>query len=325
MSTLTIIVPVYNEGRKLAGNLGRIMEVVSGVQEVQFEYIVVNDGSTDDTVEQVQSMSHNHPEIGIISLTRNFGKEAAILAGLRHAQGEAAIVMDSDLQHPPELIPQMIRLWQEGMQVVEACKSYRGRESWNKKLSAGGFYWIFDLLVSRDLKNHSDFKLLDRKVIDAYLALPERRRFFRGLISWLGFPSAQIFFEVPDREHGHSGWSSLNLLRLSVDALTGFTSAPLYLINILGGLCLLLGAVVGGIALYDKVTGQAVSGFTTVILLILIIGGCIMIGLGLIGIYIGQIFKEVKHRPVYVVDEEKSTFTADRGPQTEDRGLRTED
>ena len=318
MSTITIVIPVYNEGQELAANLDRIMEAVAFFPGVQFRYLLVNDGSRDDTVQRVQAKVDEHSELELISLTRNFGKEAAIVAGLDYAQGDAAIIMDSDLQHPPELIPQMVRLWQEGMQVVEACKSYRGREPWTRKLSAGGFYWMFALLVSNDLKNHSDFKLLDRKVIDAYLALPERRRFFRGLISWLGFPSAQVFFEVPDREQGSSGWSNLNLLRLSIDALTGFTSAPLYLINILGGLCLFLGAVVGSIALYDKFTGQAVSGFTTVILLILIIGGCIMIGLGLIGIYIGQIFKEVKNRPVYVVDEGKSTFAEDRRPRTGD-------
>lgn len=303
MKKIDIVIPVYNEGQSLKKNLKAITRAVSDIEQADFRFIVVNDGSTDNTREQLRDYSKNNQAIRVINLTRNFGKEAAIMAGLENSHGEAVIVMDSDLQHPPELIDRMVGMWLGGADVVEACKSSRGKESVGKKISANGFYRVFGMLAGRDITNHSDFKLLDRKVVHAYLALPERRRFFRGLIPWLGFSSARVYFDVPERSHGRSGWSSLKLFRMSVEALTGFTSAPLYLINILGVVCLLLSLVIGGMALYDKFTGQAVSGFTTVILLILLIGSFIMFGLGLIGVYLGQIFKEVKGRPVFIVDD----------------------
>lgn len=303
---MDIVIPVFNEGPSLQKNLAVITETVSEIEGINFKLIVVNDGSTDDTPDRLGHMLKAGSALQLISLTRNFGKEAAIMAGLEHADGDIVVVMDSDLQHPPELIEKMISLWREGVDVVQACKRSRGKESLLKKMSANVFYSFFALLAGRDIKDHSDFKLLDKKVVDAYLAMPERNRFFRGLVSWMGFSSAQVFFDVPERSQGKSGWNSIKLFRLSVDAITGFTSAPLYLINLMGIICFLLGMIVGGIALYDKFTGQAVSGFTTVILLILLIGGFIMFGLGLIGVYLGQIFKETKNRPLYLIDKKRS-------------------
>lgn len=306
MQEISIIIPVFNESASLAKRLKTIQEKIEDVEGVRFCFIVVNDGSTDDTLECLQDFAEAESRTEVISFTRNFGKESAILAGLKHVRGDAAIVIDSDLQHPPEMIPAMVNLWRQGVDVVEACKKSRGRESLGRKMLSKGFYKVFGLMAGRDIKDHSDFKLLDKKVVQAYCSLPERRRFFRGLVSWMGYSSAIMYFDVPERTRGSSGWSRLNLFRLSVDALTGFTSAPLYLINILGGACLLLGLIIGGMAVYDKFTGQAVSGFTTVILLILILGGVIMFGLGLMGIYLAQIFKEVKQRPHYILDKKKS-------------------
>lgn len=306
MKKVDLVIPVYNEGRSLESNLQLIEQTLTAVPGVEFSIIIVDDGSTDPaTIACLESYGQGREHSQILSLTRNFGKEPAIQAGLEHSDADAVIVMDSDLQHPPALIPKMVGIWRQGVDVVEACKISRGKESAGKRLLTRGFYRIFELLADRELSGHSDFKLLDRKVVQAYLQLPERKRFFRGLIPWMGFAAAQVYFEVPQRTQGQSGWSWIKLLRLSVDALTGFSSAPLYLINILGLVCLALSLGIGGMALYYKFCGLAVSGFTTVILLILLIGSFIMFGLGLLGMYIGQIFTEVKGRPLYVLDKKK--------------------
>jgi dolichol-phosphate mannosyltransferase len=306
MARIDLIIPVYNEGPKVQGNLEKIAESISHIPDIRFSFIVVDDGSSDQTHNYLQRFLESKPDSQLICLTRNFGKEGALLAGLEQSGGQAVLVMDSDLQHPPELIAKMVNAWQQGLDVVEGYKSSRGKESLGKRFLADTFYSVFEFLAGKNLRNHSDFKLLDRRVVDTYLALPERKRFFRGLIPWMGFAFAQIPFDVPERDNGQSRWSLLKLFRLSVDALTSFTSAPLYLINIMGLICLLLSLVIGGITLYYKFVGVAVSGFTTVILLISLIGSFIMFGLGLIGMYIGQIFAEVKKRPLYIVDERKS-------------------
>jgi len=302
---LTLVIPVCNEASALTPNLHHIFHIVAQL-DIPCEVLVVNDGSTDHSLALLSAFMQQYPNLEVLSLTRNFGKEAAIHAGLEHAAGDAVIVMDSDLQHPPELIERMVKLWQQGLEVVEACKRSRGEETWMQALSAHGFYYLFDKLTGLNLRNHSDFKLLDRKVVDAYCQLPERQRFFRGLIAWMGFSCAQIYFDVPQRQHGQSAWSRLTLLRFSLVALSGFSSLPLHLISLLGVMCISGGLVVGGIALYDKFSGQAVTGFTTVILLILIIGGSIMIALGLIGVYLEHLFSEVKRRPIYLISEKNS-------------------
>lgn len=305
MTNIDIVIPVYNEGRGLENHLAVIREAVTAIPGEDFHFIIVNDGSTDDTLEHLHRIRPAYESMDFISLTRHFGKEAAILAGLEHSQGKAVVVMDSDLQHPPELIKNMVALWKEGILVIEACKRSRGREGVVKGVLTKLFFRAYKLLVGRDITNHSDYKLLDRRVADYYCALPERKRFFRGLVSWMGFSSASIYFDVPERQEGIGVWTPLGLSRLSIDALTGFTSAPLYVINILGGICFVLSLAIGGLALYHKFIGVAVSGLTTVILLILLIGSFIMFGLGLIGVYIGQIFTEVKNRPIYLMDEQK--------------------
>lgn len=304
MKSIDIIIPVFNEGRELSVSLQTILNAVSSVKSVGFRLVLVNDGSTDETLTVLQEFCRQKPDTSLISFTRNFGKEAAILAGLTHSRADAVVVMDCDLQHPPDLIAKMVGIWEQGVDVVEGCKSSRGSESMIRRFMSCSFYGLFLMLAGADLKNHSDFKLLDRKVIDAYVQLPERKRFFRGLVPWLGFSSATLYFDVPARSHGKSGWSLIRLGRLSIDALTGFTSAPLHLITLLGLICFAVSLVIGGTALYLKFAGQAVSGFTTVILLILLLGSFIMFGLGLIGIYLAQVFEEVKKRPVYIQNPE---------------------
>ncbi len=306
MKTITLIIPIYNELGAIESNLPTILESLPAIDHIQLKILLVDDGSQDGSAAWLKNYCQQQAQLELLCLNRNFGKEAAIFAGLQHAESDAVIVMDSDLQHPPALIPQMLALWQQGIDVVEARKASRGQETLLSKLFANGFYYLFKLLAGIDLKNHSDFKLLDRKVVDIYCALPERKRFFRGLIAWMGFSSAQLFFHVPERQHGSTTWSKLRLLRFSMSAITGFSSIPLHLITLLGILSFSLSLVLGGIALYDKFTGVAVTGFTTVILLILLIGSIIMMGLGLLGIYIEQIFDEIKQRPIYLLNERDS-------------------
>jgi len=306
MKTISIVIPVLNEGAAIDRHLPIIFEHIEDIKEVKLRVLLVDDGSTDNTVEKLKKLCERYNTLNFICLNRNFGKEAAIHAGLQQSDDDAVIVMDSDLQHPPQLIGKMIALWRQGIDVVEAYKVYRGKESYLSRLMAHSFYDLFGILSGMNIKNHSDFKLLDRKVVEAYCAMPEKKRFFRGIIHWLGFSSAQIPFEVPDRQHGVTTWSRFKLLKFSFTALTSFSTAPLQIITFLGVLCFIISFIIGSLALYHKYMGSAVSGFTTVILLILIIGSLLMIALGVIGIYIAHIYDEVKRRPDYLIDWKKS-------------------
>ncbi len=304
--TLSVVLPVHDEAEGVVHVLETIVAAVRHVPEARWELVVVDDGSSDATVERVGAMEPDGYALRLVVLTRNFGKEAAILAGLEHARGDAVVVMDADLQHPPELIPRMVELWRAGAQVVEAVKENRGREGAVSGLGARVFYALFSWLSGLEVANASDFKLLDREVVEHYCRLPERNRFFRGLIPWMGFTTARIPFSVPPRAHGRSSWGRWRLLRLAVSALTAFSSAPLHLVTALGVFVFLISAVFGSIALYQKFTGVAVSGFTTVILLQLLIGSVLMVSLGIIGSYLARVFEETKGRPPFILDRRRS-------------------
>jgi len=272
------------------------------------EMIAIDDGSTDSTWQVLEKLAEQMPELKALRFSRNFGKEAAICAGLAYSSGQACIVIDSDLQHPPELIPEMVRLWrQEHWDIVEGIKKTRGSESLINRLGARFFYRTLSGLSGYNLYGSSDFKLLDRKVIDAWLDMRERNTFFRGMISWLGYRRNHITFSVPRRRLTQSRWSFLGLFRLAVIAITAFSSLPLQAVTILGGLFLLCAILFSSYALVMYFAGLAFPGFTTVIVLELLIGGVLMISLGIIGTYIAQIYQEVKYRPRYVVAETLSS------------------
>jgi glycosyltransferase involved in cell wall biosynthesis len=308
MKTITIIIPVFNEEGAIEKHLPVIFESIKQIKEININILVIDDGSTDNTVEKLKKLCEQYNRLNFICFNRNFGKEAAIHAGLQQSDTDAVIVMDSDLQHPPQLIKKMISVWQQGIEVVEAYKVSRGKESYLSRLMAQKFYDLFDIMSGMNIKNHTDFKLLDSKVVHAYCAMPEKKRFFRGIIPWLGFSSAQIPFEVPDRQYGVTAWSRLKLLKFSFTAITSFSTIPLQIITVLGVLFFIISIIIGSLALYHKYMGSAVSGFTTVILLILIIGSLLMIALGVIGIYIAHIYDEVKRRPDYLIDWKNSQF-----------------
>jgi len=244
------------------------------------------------------------PMIRALKLSRNFGKESAICAGLERASGKAVIVMDGDLQHPPELIPKMVALWQDGKaDIVDAIKVDRGDELYINKIGAGFFYAALKKFSGYDLTNLTDYKLMDAQVVAAWLKMGERNLFFRGMSAWIGFRHAQIPFEVQKRGSGRSTMSIPRLIRLAVTAVTSFSSIPLHLVTVLGGIFLIFALIMGVQTLYMKFSGIAVSGFTTVILLQLIIGSLLMMTLGIIGEYIARVYDEVKRRPRYIIEQ----------------------
>ena len=300
---LSVLIPVHNEADQIAENLSLIHAETSKTG-LPMEMIVIDDGSTDSTWPALEKLAGQMPELKALRFSRNFGKEAAICAGLAYSSGQACIVIDSDLQHPAELIPEMVRLWrQEHWEIVEGIKKTRGSESLINRIGARFFYRTLSGLSGYNLYGSSDFKLLDRKVIDAWLDMRERNTFFRGMVSWLGYRRNQITFSVPRRRLTQSRWSFLGLFRLAVMAITAFSSLPLQAVTILGGLFLLCAMLFSGYALVMYFIGLAFPGFTTVIVLELLIGGVLMISLGIIGTYIAQIYQEVKYRPRYVVAE----------------------
>jgi len=294
-------VPAFNEEEGLVDALTQIQRRAREAG-LPYQLIVVDDGSTDATWNVLARLCAEMPELQAVRFSRNFGKEAAIAAGIEQADGDAAIIMDADLQHPPALIPEMVRLWRdEGWDVVEAVKTHRGREWWIHRIMARFFYQAARILTGHNLQDASDYKLLDRRVIDAWRRFGERSTFFRGLVSWLGFQRTQIFFNVPERLQGSSRWSFTGLTGLAIHALTSFSAVPLQVVTALGVVTLLIAVGVGVQALRLWYEGLALPGFTTVILLQLTTSGFLMLSLGIIGTYVARIYDEVKARPRYII------------------------
>lgn len=303
---LSLLIPFYNEEEQVQVTLNTVIPIMESLDCV-FEILVIDDGSKDKTWEIISQAAQADPRIHALKFSRNFGKEAAICAGLENALGDAVILMDGDLQHPPHYIPEMVRLWLSGYDVVEGVKSSRGNESKVKNFFANSFYKSFQKVSGVDLNNASDFKLLDRKVVDAWNKLDEHNTFFRGLSSWLGFKRTEFDFAVEERMHGESKWTWSGLWKLAINAVTSFSTVLLSLITWMGVLFMTLAVVIGIITLVRFFTGHAADGFTTVILLLLIIGGAVMMSLGLISTYIAKIYDEVKGRPRYITMDELNT------------------
>jgi dolichol-phosphate mannosyltransferase len=299
---ITLVIPVHNEAGVIEAHLAHILQAAQPADAgYSVELLVIDDGSSDGTAQALRRFCAQHPCVRALRFTRNFGKEAAIQAGLEHAEGDAVIVLDSDLQHPPELIPAMVDLWRGGARVVEARKTHRGKETWFGQLSSAMFYHLFHRFAGLDLRGQSDFKLLDRVVVQQYRRIEERQRFFRGLVQWMHYPTASLPFEVPERAGGHSGWSLLKLFRYALHNITAFSALPLHFVSWIGALSLIVGVVFGGIALAQKMSGQALDGFTTVILLLIFFSGMLMLSLGIIGHYLARIHDEIKQRPAYLL------------------------
>lgn len=311
-----ILMPFYNEEEQIPLTIETLLHQ-ENLQDYDYSLLMVNDGSRDKTWEAILAGTKKYPgRVRGLHLSRNFGKEAAICAGLDHADADAVILMDGDLQHPPEHIRQMLDLWEEGYDVVEGVKNTRGKESSFNRVMAKNFYGLFKKIAGYTLENASDYKLLDRKVIMHWRTLKEHNTFFRGLSQWLGFHRTTFSFDVQPRQTGKTKFSVRSLLRLSFDAITSFSAVPLHLITYIGILFFLGALILSVHTLVKFFNGSAAGGFPTVILVELIIGSCIMISLGLIGIYIGRIFDEVKDRPRYIISEDTQSLPSKKRRRT---------
>jgi dolichol-phosphate mannosyltransferase len=300
MSVLSVVIPSYNEEENIETTAKTIGDILSA-ENIDYELVFVSDGSKDKTFENIEALSKTDSRIKGIQFSRNFGKEAAIFAGLSEAKGDCVSVIDCDLQHPPKTLVEMYRLWEQGYEVVEGIKSSRGKESIFHKMFAAMFYGIMSSLMKIDMNATSDFKLLDRKAVDALLTLNEANTFFRALSFWVGFRSVQVEYDVQERAKGKSKWSFGGLVKYAITNTTSFTTAPLRIIAVVGLMMVICSIALGVETLVVYFMGAAVEGFTTVILLLLLIGGAIMVSLGIIGHYLGRIYEEVKGRPRYII------------------------
>ncbi|MBE6836824.1 MAG: glycosyltransferase [Ruminococcus sp.] len=298
---LSIIIPSYNE----EGNVANTAQVVTGIMEensIDFEIVFVNDGSKDKTWEKLSELSQKDKRIVSVNFSRNFGKEAAVFAGLKVCSGDCAVIMDCDLQHPPQTIVEMYNIWKNNdVDVVEGIKSDRGKES---KLY-GGFSKLFYKLIKKasglDMSGASDFKLLDRTVVDALNEMPERLTFFRALSSWVGYKTEKVYFEVAERFDGQSKWSLKSLIKYAINSITSFTSAPLQIVTGCGMVLFVVAVILGIQTIWNYFSGNALEGFTTVIMLLLITSSIIMFSLGIIGYYLSKIYEEIKQRPRFII------------------------
>lgn len=303
---LSVIVPCYNEEEGIVLTISVLTDIMEKIN-IPYELLFVSDGSKDRTFDLIQQASDKDSEhIRGIAFSRNFGKEAAMLAGMHYARGDCAVVMDSDLQHPPACIPGMYALWQQGYDIVEGIKEERQKESFLHKLFAKCFYGIFNRAIGMDIGNASDFKLIDRRVMDVLLCLPERETFFRGLTFWTGYKMTTFTYQVQPRKIGTTKWSFTKLVKYAIRNIISFSSMPLQLITVISVIMLLLAVFFSVRALRLYYSGQAAGGITTVVVLILLTGGLILLALSIIGQYIASIYNEIKGRPRYLVSQTTS-------------------
>lgn len=303
---LSVVVPAYCEEATVPMAAKNISALLLQA-EIPFEIIFIDDGSKDNTWQEIQSQGEAYPQVRGVQFSRNFGKESAIFAGLAQSRGQCAVVIDCDLQHPPEKIIEMYAKWLEGYQVVEGIKLSRGKENPLHTFAAKTFYHFIGQATGLDMSKASDFKLLDRRAIDVLLGMQEKDAFFRALSAWIGFTTTQVEFEVQDRIAGESKWSLTALVKYAITNLSSFSTAPLQMVTFLGMIVLFASMILGGHTVYQKINGIALDGFTTVILLQLFLGSILMICLGAIGYYIAKIYEAVQGRPRYIIENTVET------------------
>lgn len=308
MKTVTILIPCYNEEASLPLLEGALVELMTQNSGYLWEILLINDGSKDRTLDTIKEMNHRDKRFGYVSLSRNFGKEAAMLAGFDHAQGDCVVIMDADLQHPPSAIPAMLKEWEAGYEDVYARRTDRGKEPWLRKELTMVYYSLLQKVTNIDiLQNVGDFRLLDRKCIEALKELRETQRYTKGMYCWIGFRKREILFEQGDRLEGQSSFNFWRLLRLSIEGITSYTTSPLRIATVLGLICSLCAFCYMVYILFDTIFfGEDVRGYPTIMVVMLFLGGAQLMALGIIGEYLGRIFHESKQRPVYIVSEQKS-------------------
>ena len=299
LGLLSVVAPVYNEEELLEEFYSR---VCSALDELRFELVLVDDGSSDSTPQQLNRLASGDPRVHVVYLSRNFGHQTALTAGLDHARGDAVVMLDADLQDPPELIPRMLDHWRGGCDVVYAVREQRDGESRFKLTTARWFYKLFDWLTSVQLQHNSgDFRLLDRRALDALLAMRERSRFLRGMTVWVGYRQAAVPYKRDPRYAGETKYTLSKMLRFSLDAISSFSHRPLQLATLLGFLISTLAFIAIPVVIILRILGSYLPGFSSITIAVLLLGGIQLIALGIIGEYVGRIYDEVKGRPLYLV------------------------
>lgn len=307
MKKVTILVPCHNEEASLPLLYGELRWLMDSQTEYMWQILLVDDGSSDDTLGVMRGLRQSDVRVCYVSLSRNFGKESAMLAGFDNSRGDCLVIIDADLQHPPSLIPDMLRLWEEGYEDVYARRITRGREPWWRRRLSLLYYRMLQKVTDVEvLENVGDFRLLDRKCVEALRTMRETQRYTKGMFCWMGFRKAEITFEQQDRAAGKSSWNLLKLINLAIDGITSFTVAPLRISTILG-LASSVAAIAYSIYFFVKtlIYGDPVQGFPTLIIVVLFLGGLQLFSLGIIGEYLGRIFIETKHRPAYIISEKE--------------------
>ena len=299
---LSVVIPAFNEQEMVPAAAGQIDGILSRAG-IPHELIFIDDGSRDATWAEIRAESEHRDTVRGVHFSRNFRKEAAIFAGLQAADGDCVAVIDCDLQHPPEKLVEMYRLWEQGVEVVEGVKTDRGEESLAHRVAAKTFYRLISEATHIDMTRASDFKLLDRKAVNVLLSMREKRAFFRALSSWIGFRTAEVPYEVRERAAGESKWSTWLLIKYALSNITAFTSLPLHLITGCGAASFLAARIVGIVSIVRLAMGRVVTGLTGAVILLLFLSGLIMVGLGIIGYYLGNIYMEIQDRPRFIVSE----------------------
>lgn len=299
---LSVVIPAFNEQEMVPAAAGQIDGILSRAG-IPHELIFIDDGSRDATWAEIRAESERRDTVRGVHFSRNFRKEAAIFAGLQAADGDCVAVIDCDLQHPPEKLVEMYRLWEQGVEVVEGVKTDRGEESLAHRVAAKTFYRLISEATHIDMTRASDFKLLDRKAVNVLLSMREKRAFFRALSSWIGFRTAEVPYEVRERAAGESKWSTWLLIKYALSNITAFTSLPLHLITGCGAASFLAALIVGIVSIVRLAMGRVVTGLTGAVILLLFLSGLIMVGLGIIGYYLGNIYMEIQDRPRFIVSE----------------------
>ena len=303
MKKVSILIPCYNEEKSLPMLYPELVKLMDGHPGYEWELIFVNDGSIDGTILELKRLRQQDSRVNYVDLSRNFGKEAAMLAGFDYVTGDAVVILDADLQHPPTLIPEMIKYWEQGYDDVYAKRSTRGKESWLRRRLSLLFYKILQQSSRFDvLPNVGDFRLLDRKCINALKKMRESERYTKGMYGWIGFKKKELEFQQGDRLAGKSSWSFRRLFSLALDGITSFTNVPLRVSTIVGfivSLCAFLYMIY--VFVKALIWGDPVQGYPTLVILVLFLGGIQLLSLGIIGEYIGRIYNETKNRPNYIV------------------------
>ncbi len=312
---VSVLIPILNEEHSLQ-ELGRQLPQVLGRLDTDWRVLFVDDGSSDGTVEAIRKLNAQDDRFSAISLSRNFGKEIAVAAGLHHVTGDACIIMDADLQHPPEVLSSFIERWREGYDIVYGQRIDRQTDGPAYRLFAKIYYRVFNFLVHSDIpKNAGDFRLLSRRAIDAMNTLQERARFNKGLYSWIGFKSVAVPYSVSERRHGASKWNLRRLVSYGIDGVTSFSTIPLRVWSLLGLTISLMAMVYSAIFLISTLLfGADIPGFPTLIISVMFFSGAQLISLGIMGEYLGRVYDEVKARPLYIIAEEIGLASADKAP-----------